>query len=247
VQELRHAVEPLTGRAAAIVPCLAEAGAIGPVVVALVAHGLDPVIVVDGGSTDGTAEVARAAGATLLVERRRGYGRALMTGVAALPADVEIVLFVDGDGSDELAHVPALIGPVRRGEADFVLGSRLRGPREAGALGPAQIVAGRLAGLLIRLVYGVPFTDMSPYRAIRRDALDELGMADESYGWNLEMQMRAAAAGLVCGEIPVGQKRRAGGVSKVSGRLGPSVKAAWIIARTFATLAARLPRSAREA
>jgi glycosyltransferase involved in cell wall biosynthesis len=247
VQELRHAVEPLTGRAAAVVPCLDEAEAIGPLVGALRAHGLDPVIVVDGGSADGTADVARAAGATVVVEPRRGYGRALMTGVAALPTDVEVVLFVDGDGSDELEHVPALIGPVRRREADFVLGSRLRGAREPGALGPAQIVAGRLAGLLIRLVYGVAFTDMSPYRAIRRDALDALGMADESYGWNLEMQMRAAAAGLVCREVAVGQKRRAGGVSKVSGRLGPSLRAAWTIGRTFATLALRLRRSAGEA
>ena len=118
-----------------------------------------------------------------------------------------------------------------------MLGSRLRGRASPAASAPAQILAGHLAGLLIRLRYGVRFTDMSPFRAIRRDALDRLGMREETFGWNLEMQMRAAAAGLGIVEVPVGQRRRAGGVSKVSGDLATAVRVAWVLVATFLRLA----------
>ena len=228
---------------AAIIPCLDEEAAIGACVEAVLAQGVGEVIVVDGGSRDRTAETARAAGGRVVVEPRRGYGRALMAGIAALPASASVVLFVDGDGSDRPEMIPAVLGPIERGEADFVLGSRLEGEREPGSLAPAQIVAGYLAGVLIRLLYGVRFTDMSPFRAIRRDVLDRLGMSEESFGWNLEMQMRVAAAGLEAVEVPVGQRRRAGGVSKVSGSWLTAIRAAWVIAATFTRLAIGLSRA----
>jgi hypothetical protein len=179
----------------------------------------------------------------VIVEPRRGYGRALMTGIAGLPPSVSVVLFIDGDGSDRPEMISAVLAPIERGEADFVLGSRLTGEREPGSLAPAQIVAGHLAGVFIRLLYGVRFTDMSPFRAIRRDALDRLGMREETFGWNLEMQMRVAAAGLRAMEVPVGQRCRAGGVSKVSGSWLMAIRAAWVIAATFSRLAIGLGRT----
>jgi len=220
-----------------VIPCLDEEGAIGPCVAAVRAIGVGEVIVVDGGSGDRTVERAADAGARVIVERRRGYGRAMLTGIAAISPRATVVLFIDGDGSDRPEMIPAVLAPIERGEADFVLGSRLRGPREPGSLAPAQIVAGHLAGLLIRLRYGARFTDMSPFRAVRRDALESLGMQDETFGWNLEMQMRAAAAGLRIAEVPVGQRRRGGGVSKVSGDLATAARATWVLLATFLRLA----------
>jgi hypothetical protein len=155
------------------------------------------------------------------------------------------VLFVDGDGSDRLEFVPALIDPIATGRADFVHGSRVRGEREPGSLTAAQRVAGWVAGLLIRAVYGIRFTDMSPFRAIRRDALERLGMRDDTYGWNLEMLMRSAAMGLRIEEIAVGQRRRQGGVSKVSGDLRAGFHAARVIGTTFIRLAVTLGRERR--
>lgn len=247
MQELRSAMEPVTAatRVAAVVPVLDEAEAIGEVVAGLRANGVDLVVVVDGGSRDGTTERAAAAGATVVVEPRRGYGRAIARGIAQLPDDVAIVLFFDGDGSDHPDLVPRVLAPIRDGSTDFAMGTRLRGPREPGSLGAAQIVAGRIAGLLIRLRYGARFTDMSPFRAIRRDTLARLGMREESFGWNLEMQMRIAARGLRTVEIPVGQRRRRGGVSKVSGDLRIAIRAAWVIAATFIRIARSVPQDAR--
>ncbi|MFZ4808788.1 MAG: glycosyltransferase family 2 protein [Hyphomicrobiaceae bacterium] len=232
-------------RVGAVVPVLNEQAAIGDVVRELLAEGVGTVIVVDGGSADGTAAVARAAGAEVVVEPRRGYGRAMMAGLAHLPPAVEIVLFFDGDGSDRTALVPQILAPVRTGTADFSIGSRLSGARERGSLGAAQIVAGRLAGVLIRGLYGARFTDMSPFRAIRRDVLTRLEMREETFGWNLEMQMKVAAAGLRIVEIPVGQRRRRGGVSKVSGDAAVALRAAWSIAATFVRLAVSIYRTDR--
>jgi glycosyltransferase involved in cell wall biosynthesis len=224
-----------------VIPCLDEETAIGPCVEAVRAKGVGEVIVVDGGSADRTVERAAAAGARVVMEPRRGYGRAMLAGIAALSPRAAVVLFIDGDGSDRPDMIPAVLAPIERGEADFVLGSRLRGPREPGSLAPAQILAGHLAGILIRLRYGARFTDMSPFRAIRRDVLERLGMREQTFGWNLEMQMRAAAAGLRIVEVPVGQRRRAGGVSKVSGDLGTVARVAGVLIATFLRLAARMP------
>lgn len=226
-----------------VIPCLNEEEPIAGVVGEVLAQGADEVIVVDNGSTDATAARAMQAGARVVSEPRRGYGRACAAGVAAVRLDAEIICFLDGDGSDVPAFIPAVVGRVARKEADFVIGSRLLGRREAGSMTPQQLVAGRLAGLLMRLVYGVRFTDMSPFRAIRAEQLRSLGMREQTYGWNLEMQMRAAAAGLRILEVPVDHRRRTGGVSKVSGNLGAGLSAAWKITTTFARLALTLRRA----
>lgn len=228
-----------------VLPCLDEEEAIGALVEEILAVGVDEVIVVDNGSTDRTAEVARAAGARVVLEPRRGYGRACAAGVAALPADTGIVCFLDGDGSDVPAFIPEIAGAIARGRAEFVMGSRLTGWREAGSMTPQQLVAGRIAGALIKFVYGVSFTDMSPFRAMRPKRLAELGMTEETYGWNLEMQMRAAAGGLRIAELPVDHRRRRGGVSKVSGNAIAGLSAAYKIATTFLRLWRILERPGR--
>jgi glycosyltransferase involved in cell wall biosynthesis len=229
----------------AIIPCLDEESAIGPVVTAVLAQNVREVIVVDGASRDRTVERAQAAGARVILEPRRGYGRAIQAGIAAVRDDANILLFLDGDGSDGAEFIPALVSPIAAGEAVFVLGSRVRGSREPGSLAPQQLLAAHLGWLLLRLVYGADFTDLSPFRAIRRDALERLGMREETYGWNLEMLMRVAASRLPAREIAVGQRRRIGGVSKVSGNFGAGIKASWSIATTFVHLALKLRREPR--
>ena len=226
-----------------VIPCLDEEEPIAGVVAEVLAQGADEVIVVDNGSTDRTAERARAAGARVVSEPRRGYGRACAAGVAAVRLDAEIVCFLDGDGSDVPAFIAAVVEPIARHEADFVMGSRLRGKREAGSMTPQQLVAGRLAGWLMRIFYRVTFTDMSPFRAMRPAQLRALGMSEATYGWNLEMQMRAAAAGLWIIETPVDHRCRRGGVSKVSGNLRAGLGAAWKITTTFWRLALTLRRA----
>ncbi|RVT92134.1 glycosyltransferase family 2 protein [Rhodovarius crocodyli] len=229
---------------AVVIPCLNEAEPIAAVVREVLAQGVSEVIVVDNGSTDATADIARLAGARVVSQPLRGYGHACAAGVAAIGPWCEFVCFMDGDGSDVPAFLGAMVAPLAEDRADFVLGSRLRGVREAGSLTPQQLVAGRIAGVLLRLVYGVRFTDMSPMRAIRVDRLLALDMRERSFGWNLEMQMRAAAGGLRCLEIPVDHRCRRGGVSKVSGNLAAGLQAAWKIGTTFLRLALTLRRGA---
>ena len=219
-----------------IIPCLDEEAAIADVVRDVLAEGVGEVIVVDNGSRDRTAARAGDAGARVVAQPLRGYGRACAVGLAAVSPCSEIVCFLDGDGSDVPAFIPAIVAPLIAGEADFVMGSRLRGRREPGSMTPQQIIAGWIAGVLLRLTYGVRFTDMSPLRAMRRDRLAMLGMSEKTYGWNLEMQMRVAAAGLRCLELPVDHRCRRGGVSKVSGNLVAGASAAWKIATTFLRL-----------
>ena len=214
-----------------IIPALNEEEPIGGVVRECLATGLpDDVVVVDNGSTDRTAERAREAGARI-VTAPRGYGRACMAGTRALSAECDTVVFLDGDGSDVPALMNQLVEPIMGGTHDFVIGSRTRGQREPGSMNFQQILSGRIAGFVLRLLYGVRYTDMCPFRAIRRDALMKLDMCEETYGWNLEMQMKAARAGLRILEIPVNHRRRAGGESKVSGTLrGTFVAGARILA-----------------
>jgi glycosyltransferase involved in cell wall biosynthesis len=229
----------------AIIPCLDEEAAIGKVVTTVLAQNVSEVIVVDGASRDRTAERAGAAGARVIVEPRRGYGRAIQAGIAAVRDDADILVFLDGAGSDPAEFIPALVSPIIAGQAVFVLGSRVRGSREPGSLAPQQLVAAHVGGLLLRLVYGANFPDLSPFRAIRRDELRRLGMTEETYGWNLEMLMRVAAARLPALEIAVGQRRRIGGASKVSGNVIAGLKAAWSISTTFVRLARELRNQRR--
>jgi len=168
---------------------------------------------------------------------------AIQAGIAAVRKDAEILVFLDGDGSDSAEFIPDLVLPIIEGRVVFVLGSRVRGFRETGSLSPQQIMAAHLGRLLLRLAYGAHFTDLSPFRAIRRDVLDGLGMSDMTYGWNLEMLMRIAAAGLPAREIAVGQRRRLGGASKVSGNFTAGLKAAQSMMATFIRLALRLRRA----
>ncbi|MGH9928019.1 MAG: glycosyltransferase family 2 protein, partial [Pyrinomonadaceae bacterium] len=200
-----------------IIPALNEEETIADVVRDIPREIAGEIVVVDNGSDDRTAERAREAGARVVAEPRRGYGRACAAGVSALGPDCEIVVFLDGDGSDCPELMDRLVKPIVDERYDFVIGSRTRGERESGSLNFQQVFAGRVAGLLLSWLYGVRYTDMCPFRAIRRDALAGLGMREETYGWNLEMQMRAARAGLRVLEVPVNHRRRAGGKSKVSG------------------------------
>ena len=235
---VRRSLESVRPRIAAVIPVLDEEGAIGPVLAAMPRDCVDEVIVVDGGSRDRTVAVAGAAGATVLVENERGYGRACAKGAAAaVESGAEILIFLDGDGGDRPEEIPRLVRPILDEGFDFVIGSRTRGERETGSMGAHQLLAGRLVGSAISLVYGVRYTDMCAFRAIRAEALKGLGMREMTYGWNLEMQMRAARAGLGILELPVRHGRRLAGRSKVAGTLRGSVKAAMRILVTFARVA----------
>jgi glycosyltransferase involved in cell wall biosynthesis len=225
-------------RVSVVIPALNEEEPIGGVVREILATGVSSeIIVVDNGSTDRTADRARDAGARVISEPRRGYGRACRAGVEAVSPDAEVIIFLDGDGSDCPEFMDSLVKPVAEDQYDFVIGSRTRGRREPGSMNFQQVAAGYLAGWLIRLIYGVKFTDMSPFRAIRPAILKSLGMREETYGWNLEMQMRAARAGLRILEIPVNHRCRTGGVSKVSGTLRGTIVAGARIITTFLRIA----------
>lgn len=234
----RAAALPLPGRprVALVIPTLNEEEPIAAVIRAVPRDTVDEVIVADGGSEDHTVERARNAGARVIVERERGYGRACAAGARAAQ-DCDVIVFLDGDGSDRPELVPTLLAPIVAGTHDFVIGSRTRGEREPGSMNALQMLAGYGAGALTRLLYGVVYTDMCAFRAIRRESLDLLGMREMTYGWNLEMQMRAARAGLRILEVPVGHRRRSGGASKVSGTVMGTLKAALRIGLTFARVA----------
>ena len=218
-----------------VIPTFNEAESISSVVASLPRDVVDRVIVVDGGSIDGTPERARDAGAEVIAVGR-GYGLACLAGAQAAET-ADIVVFIDGDGADDPAAIAAMVAPIRAGDYDFVIGSRARGKREPGSMASHQILAGLIAGWLTALLYGVRYTDMCALRAIRRDTLLGLGMRELSYGWNLEMQMRVARANLRVLEVPVAYRRRRGGESKVAGSLRGSVKAGLRIMATFARVA----------
>ena len=230
---------------AVIIPTLDEEASIGEVVRCIPRDLVSRVIVADSGSCDATVARARAAGADV-VAAGAGYGRACLAAARAAEG-CAIVVFMDGDGADDPLALERLIAPIRAGRQDFVIGSRARGHREVGSMAWHQLAAGALSGLAIRLIYGVRYTDMCAFRAIRREALIGLGMREMTYGWNIEMQMRAAAAGLRILEIPVDYHRRIGGRSKVAGSLSGSVKAAARIITAFARVAISERRSRQAA
>jgi glycosyltransferase involved in cell wall biosynthesis len=227
-----------TGRVVVVIPTLDEEPSIAHVVHEIPRPLVDRVIVADGGSRDATVAQAQAAGAEV-IDAGRGYGRACLAATTAAE-DAEIVVFMDGDGADDPQAIAELIEPIRSGRYDFVIGSRARGQRDPGSIAWHQLAAGRLAGWGMRLLYGVPYTDMCALRAIRRDVLLKLGMREQTYGWNLEMQMRAARAGLRVLEIPVDYRRRRGGHSKVAGSLSGTVRAGARIVATFVRVAAEM-------
>lgn len=219
----------------AIVPVLNEAASIGFVVAELPRPLVSEVIVVDGGSTDGTREAAEAAGARVILAGGRGYGRACAEGAAA--AAGEVLLFLDGDGADRGDLAERLLRPVLAGELDFALASRTLGEREPGSMSWHQVAAGWMAGQGMRLLYGVRYTDMCAYRAIRKQALARLDMRETTYGWNIEMQMKAARLGLRIAEVPMPYRVRRGGESKVAGSLRGTLRAGTRIVETFVRVA----------
>jgi hypothetical protein len=217
-----------------IIPVLNEEEGLDRVLDDLAREQVDGILVIDNGSTDGTAAVARRRGATVVEEPRRGYGRACLTGIArAALAPPDVVVFLDGDYSDFPEELPSLVEPIARGEADLVIGSRLKGRRQRGALLPQALVGNWIATTLIRLLYGHRFTDLGPFRAIRWESLVALGMKDETFGWTVEMQIKALQRGLRVAEVPVRYRPRIG-TSKITGTVAGSVKAGWKILWTIA-------------
>ncbi len=233
-------------RVAVVIPARDEEASVGTVVREILATGrVAEVVVADNGSRDRTAEVARAAGATVVSEPRAGYGRACLAGVAEVarrPPDV--VAFVDADRSDDPADLSAILAPIERGQTDLVIGSRVLGQRagrvEPGALLPQARWGNALAVALVRARWGVRFTDLGPFRAVRWAAYQQLGMRDPTFGWTVEMQVRAARAGLRTTEVPVAYRRRVGR-SKITGTVSGTVRAGAKILWTVATHAVRGP------
>ena len=209
-------------RIGVIIPALNEEGAIGKVIEA-VPDWVDYIVVADNGSRDQTSEVARNSGARVVREDERGYGAACLAGLQALPSS-DIIVFLDGDYSDYPEDMEELIAPILTGGADMVIGSRGLGGAERGSLTPQQGFGNWLATRLIRLLWGARFSDLGPFRAIRDDALRKLEMEDRNFGWTVEMQVKAAKAGLKFAEVPVRYRQRIG-VSKVSGTMSGTIKA----------------------
>ncbi|EJF09032.1 glycosyltransferase family 2 protein [Pontibacter sp. BAB1700] len=224
-------------RISVIIPAYNEEKSIAHVISDIPAELVQEVIVVNNNSSDSTSEVARAAGATVLHEPRPGYGNACLTGIAYTankPAQEQpdIIVFLDGDYSDYPGELPQVVQPILDGKADLVIGSRVLGQREAGALMPQQIFGNWLATTLLRWLYGVRYTDLGPFRAIRFSTLQQLGMRDRNYGWTVEMQARAAKQKVRYAEVPVNYRKRIG-VSKVSGTVKGSVLAGYKIILTI--------------
>jgi len=189
---------------------------------------------VSNGSTDQTERNARDAGATVLTENRRGYGWACLRGIRyAAARDPDIIVFLDGDYSDHPDEMPVVVAPILEDRADLVIGSRLLGQREPGAMLPQAIIGNRVACTLMRLLWGAGYTDLGPFRAVRADALARMDMEDKTFGWTVEMQIKALRLGLRSVEVPVSYRKRVG-VSKVTGTVSGTLKASYRILFTIA-------------
>lgn len=228
-----------------IIPALDEEAAL-PGVLGRIPPWVDRAVVVDNGSRDGTAAAARACGAAVVAEPGRGYGRACQAGIAAVNGTADILVFLDADGSDYPEQMDRLVDPIAAGRADLVIGSRTRGTLGAGAMTLPQRAGNAIAPALIRWLWGERFTDLGPFRAIRAAALRQLGMDDQTYGWTVQMQIRAARFGLRCAEVPVDYTRRKAGRSKISGTargvIGAGTKILFCVAREYVAPVHGAPR-----
>jgi glycosyltransferase involved in cell wall biosynthesis len=214
-------------RVSIVIPTWNEAGSIGHVLADIPRSIVSEIVVVDAGSTDGTRERAAAGGARVILEPRRGYGTACLTGLRHV-TDPDIIVFLDGDYSDRPSELSTLLEPIADGRADIVIGSRLTGTRAPGALPWHSLAGNWLAARLIRMLYGVSITDLGPFRAARADVLRTLRLREPTYGWAVEMILRGALQGCRIVEVPVSYHRRIG-TSKITGTLRGSVSAAWYI------------------
>jgi glycosyltransferase involved in cell wall biosynthesis len=221
---------------AVVIPTWNESAAIGSVIRELPSDLVRQVIVADSDSSDGTGDIARAAGATV-IQAGRGYGRACAAGAAAADPDCEVLVFLDGDGADRGDLLARIAKPVIEGRRDLVLASRTKGQREPGAMNWHQVLAGQIFGLGIGALYGQRYSDMCAFRALRRDTLARLAMREMTYGWNIEMQMKAARMGLRIEEVPMPYRCRIGGESKVAGSLKGTLRAGTKIVSTFCRVA----------
>lgn len=211
-------------KASIIIPAVNEAGSVGRVIDDIPTRHVTEIIVVDNGSTDDTAEAAARHGARVVAEPRRGYGAACLRGIDAMDPSSGIVVFLDADYSDDPGDLTAILRPILDDAADFVIGSRVLGSPEQGALQWNQRSGNALACALIHWLYGGRFTDMGPFRAMRRDSFEKLGMSDPTFGWNAEMQVKAIAHGLRITEVPVRYRKRIG-KSKISGTVKGTILA----------------------
>jgi glycosyltransferase involved in cell wall biosynthesis len=218
-------------RTSIIIPAYNEEQSIGLVIQEIPKEHVSEIIVISNGSTDKTLEVAQAHGARTYEEHRRGYGYACLKGIAHIAPETEIIVILDGDHSDYPEELPSLLGPIMRNEADFVIGSRTQGTVEQGALLWNQRVGNALACLIIHFLYGRRFTDLGPFRALRRECLEALQMKDKTWGWNIEMQVKAIIKGFRIVEVPCRYRKRIG-KSKISGTVIGTLRAGWKIILT---------------
>jgi glycosyltransferase involved in cell wall biosynthesis len=226
-------------RYALIIPALDEAASIGKLLREIPRDLFPTVIVVDNGSRDGTADAARAGGADVIHEPRRGYGRACQAGLAAIHPETTAVAFIDADLSQDPADLALLVRRFEETGCDLAMGSRMLGASEPGALAPLQRLGNWLSTRCIRVLWGARFTDLGPLRMVSTRALGQLALTDHDFGWNVEMQAKAARLGLKVIEIPVRGRRRWAGKSKISGTLAGSIRAGfkilWTIYRCWRT------------